>query len=320
MLVFYYDEAGLPIGLGYRTNANAEGVYTNYFFDKNLQGDIVAVYNSSGTKIGTYKYDAWGNLEATTLTSNILENSIILNYNPFRYRGYYYDVETELYYLQTRYYNPEWGRFINADGYINANGDIIGFNMFAYCSNNPINLYDPSGKWIETVFDLFSLGASIVEVVVNPADIWAWAGLIGDAVDLLPFATGIGETVRTAKMVKYTDEVIDASYDTIKFIKATDKAADFADEGLDIARSLDRTADGFTISNRLDGIQIHKSFMKNGAKIPETKLRADGLDKLSETVYELKPYNISSARKGVKQILNYKNALGETYNMVIVLY
>ena len=67
-------------------------------------------------------------------------------YNPFRYRGYYYDIETRYYYLQTRYYNPEWGRFLNADGYINANGDILGYNMFAYCGNNPVNRIDPSGE------------------------------------------------------------------------------------------------------------------------------------------------------------------------------
>ena len=67
--------------------------------------------------------------------------------NPFRYRGYYYEVETGYYYLQTRYYNPEWGRFLNADGYINANGDILGYNMFAYCGNNPVMGYDPTGEW-----------------------------------------------------------------------------------------------------------------------------------------------------------------------------
>ena len=67
-------------------------------------------------------------------------------YNPFRYRGYYYDTETGLYYLQSRYYNPAWGRFLNADGYINANGDLTGYNMYAYCSNNPIMYVDPTGQ------------------------------------------------------------------------------------------------------------------------------------------------------------------------------
>ena len=65
--------------------------------------------------------------------------------NPFRYRGYYYDSEIGLYYLQSRYYNPEWGRFLNADVYVNANGDLIGYNMYAYCSNNPVMGYDPTG-------------------------------------------------------------------------------------------------------------------------------------------------------------------------------
>ena len=67
--------------------------------------------------------------------------------NPFRYRGYYLDNETGFYYLNSRYYNPLWGRFLNADGYLNANGDLIGYNMFAYCSNNPIMNIDPNGEW-----------------------------------------------------------------------------------------------------------------------------------------------------------------------------
>ena len=64
--------------------------------------------------------------------------------NPFRYRGYYYDVETGYYYLQTRYYNPEWGRFLNADSALY--GNMLGFNLFAYCYNNPVNYFDPTGE------------------------------------------------------------------------------------------------------------------------------------------------------------------------------
>ena len=71
------------------------------------------------------------------------------DYCVFRYRGYYYDTETGFYYLQSRYYNPTWGRFINADNYINANGDLIGFNMFAYCSNNPVMYADITGHSME---------------------------------------------------------------------------------------------------------------------------------------------------------------------------
>ena len=92
---------------------NPEGVFVEYFFEKNLQGDIVAVYNSKGEKIGSYTYDAWGNFTTTLASTNTTAESDIVNtYNPFRYRGYYYDVETGLYYLQSRYYNPVWSRFI----------------------------------------------------------------------------------------------------------------------------------------------------------------------------------------------------------------
>ena len=66
--------------------------------------------------------------------------------NPFRYRGYYYDTETGFYYLQSRYYDPATGRFLNADSHVNANGDLVGYNMYAYCSNNPVMNVDPSGE------------------------------------------------------------------------------------------------------------------------------------------------------------------------------
>ena len=76
-----------------------------------MQGDIVAIYNSNGTKIGTYTYDAWGNFTITSSATG-LERQIVYEINPFRCCGYYYDVETGWYYLQSRYYNPEWGRFL----------------------------------------------------------------------------------------------------------------------------------------------------------------------------------------------------------------
>ena len=77
-----------------------------------------------------------------------LERRVAYTYNPFRYRGYYYDVETGYYYLQTRYYDPEWGRFLNADGYISTGTGMLGYNMFAYCNNNPVINTDPNGDMI----------------------------------------------------------------------------------------------------------------------------------------------------------------------------
>jgi RHS repeat-associated protein len=157
LLIYLYDESGAPIGLQYRTKSYAANIFDTFYFEKNLQGDIIAVYNADGEKIGSYTYDAWGNCTVTVVSeSTTLEKNIVRSYNPFRYRGYYYDTETQLYYLQSRYYNPAWGRFLNADGYVNANGDLIGFNMYAYCSNNPVMYVDPYGtcpQWLEELYN-----------------------------------------------------------------------------------------------------------------------------------------------------------------------
>ena len=118
---------------------------TPYYFQKNIQGDIVSIVNAMGVKVVEYTYDAWGKLLTTTGTMV----STIGTYNPFRYRGYYYDSETGLYYVSSRYYDPEIGRWINADGFVSTGQDITGYNMFAYCGNNPVNRKDPTGQfWI----------------------------------------------------------------------------------------------------------------------------------------------------------------------------
>ena len=112
-----------------------------YFFDKNTLGDVVAIRDVSGYIVGTYEYDAWGNV--TSQTGDVSE------INPFRYRGYYYDDETGFYYLQTRYYDPTICRFINADNYelIAELSSVAGqLNLYAYANNNPIMLTDESGE------------------------------------------------------------------------------------------------------------------------------------------------------------------------------
>ena len=134
-LHFTYDEVG-PMSVAY---GGAE-----YFYLKNAQGDVTGLVDSSGTQVVAYTYDAWGNPLTTTGTmANTLGEL-----NPFRYRGYVYDTETGLYYLQSRYYNPQMGRFINADGELSDVGDSVkGYNLFSYCQNNPTNMSDSEGNW-----------------------------------------------------------------------------------------------------------------------------------------------------------------------------
>ena len=204
----------------------AQGVYNCYFFEKNLQGDIVAIYNASGTKIATYTYDAWGKVTCTT-TSNAttLEKNIATKYNPFRYRGYFYDVETGWYYLQSRYYDPAWGRFISSDDIAVMTATPMGLidkNLYAYCDNNPVSRIDNGGQFWDTVFDIVSLAVSVVDVINNPEDPMAWVGLAADVVSLaIPGVTGGGmvvdaitktdDVVDVAKAVTKTDDVVDAA-------------------------------------------------------------------------------------------------------------
>ena len=148
----------------YRTPSYAQGVYDCFFFDKNLQGDIVAVYNASGTKVVSYTYDAWGNVTTTYHSGGASTGA---RYNPFRYRGYYYDAETEWYYLQSRYYNPSWGRFINPDqiDVLTATPDqLTDKNLLAYCDNNPVMRSDADGEFWATL-GIMAVGGVISGIV-----------------------------------------------------------------------------------------------------------------------------------------------------------
>ena len=136
-LNFSYDANGNPYTFSYTKGNNSPSVY---HYVLNLQGDVVRIVTNKGVTRVTYEYDAWGNITNMTYTNKTLADA-----NPLRYRGYYYDQETGLYYLQSRYYNPQCGRFINADGAYDTNQGIIGHNMYTYCLNNPVNMHDPDG-------------------------------------------------------------------------------------------------------------------------------------------------------------------------------
>jgi len=114
---------------------------TEYYYVRNAQGDITGLIDNAGNLVVSYTYDTWGKLVSTT---GSLAGTLGVK-NPYRYRGYRYDTETGLYYLQSRYYNPEWGRFVNADGITGIEGELLTHNMFAYTLNNPVNMEDPTG-------------------------------------------------------------------------------------------------------------------------------------------------------------------------------
>ena len=138
-----YDLTGLA-GIKYNENI--------YHYTKNLQGDIIGLLDVNNEQIVSYEYDSWGSLiSIKDQDGNVItdENNIGI-INPFRYREYYYDSEIGMYYLNSRYYNPSWGRFINADGYVSTGRGILGSNMYIYCNNNCVNYVDDSGQFFGT--------------------------------------------------------------------------------------------------------------------------------------------------------------------------
>ena len=131
-LNFTYDADGMPLSV------TLDG--TVYYYITNIQGDVIGIRNANGSTELVYRYDAWGRLLYTN------EGNSPIALNPLRYRGYVYDAETDLYYLQSRYYDPHVGRFINVDGFVSTGQGLTGTNMFTYCGNNPETYYDPCGR------------------------------------------------------------------------------------------------------------------------------------------------------------------------------
>ena len=144
---FYYSYDTNGILYNVRYTLTDGGTEYSYYYTHNSRGDIVGIYNGAGELKAHYEYDAWGNvISITDNNGNAITNpDHIGNLNPFRYRGYYQDTETGLYYLMSRYYDPITHRFINADGYFQSGTSILDANTFAYCGNNPVLNVDPLG-------------------------------------------------------------------------------------------------------------------------------------------------------------------------------
>ncbi len=197
-ITYLYDETGI-VGAVQKVGSTE----TTFYFDKNIKGDVIGIYNASGTKIANYSYDTWGNCTTTTLVSNSF-----ITYNSIRYRGYYYDRETRLYYLNARYYDPAWRRFISPDHVSSLNPSAAnGLNLYSYANNNPVSIAysNPSigGTAVGAMANSVALGGTVrpgnvtfgsssskdwihlkpvpswVETAINIADIGFSASIVG---------------------------------------------------------------------------------------------------------------------------------------------
>lgn len=139
-IIYYLYDGDDVVGLEYNN--------LKYFYLKNIKNDVIGIVDSNGSLIVKYEYDSWGNILSIKDQNNndITSHTNIGLINPFRYRSYYYDNETNLYYLKSRYYNPVIGRFISPDVFMGINLDVLSYNLYLYVGNNPVNYVDTSGK------------------------------------------------------------------------------------------------------------------------------------------------------------------------------
>ena len=182
---FVYDESNQPLAMKYNGKV--------YYYVLNAQGDVVRIVDGSRNVVASYSYDPWGKLLSSSGT--------LANVNPLRYRGYYYDSETGFYYLQSRYYDPAIGRFINADSYASTDATgLLSTNMFAYCENNPVMRVDPTGELFWDILDVFMAALSWDDFLESPSLVnLGWAAL--DTLALLPGVPSSGYARRGVEVV-----------------------------------------------------------------------------------------------------------------------
>ncbi len=155
------------------------GVTTTYYFHRNLLGDVISIYDTSGNEVVRYAYDAWGNC---TITSDTTKYDVATA-NPIRYRGYYYDADTNLYYLNARYYSPELRRFISPDDTAYLDPETPnGLNLYCYCNNDPVNYADPSGRSaVMVTIAIIGISALIGTTIGAVSSGLAYAATAGDS-------------------------------------------------------------------------------------------------------------------------------------------
>lgn len=330
-LRYFYDAEGI-CGIRY------DGY--NFTLVRDSIGNISKVMYK-GKIIGEYLYDAWGNCVVKEISVANDRDRFILKYNPFRYKGYYCDLESGLYYCKNRYYDPNLCTWLSPDSVqFQEPESINGLNLYIYCGYNPINRYDPSGCFWDYVIDGIFIILGAIDFFKEPS--WKKGGLL--VLDIVLAVIPVIPAISGARHINKVDDVIDLTKSIGRIDDATDLAKtyghidnftdaggvirkanelDFADEGWDLVQSLSKTDDGFTISSHVTGTKIHTKFMGGGMTINKLN-KVDGIDKTAKIVYELKPYNKRNIKKGIKQLYRYQQAIlektNEIYKMVLVLY
>ena len=253
---------------------------------------------NDGAIVATYSYDSWGNILSATGEK--------ADENPFRYRGYYYDSETGFYYVSSRYYDPEIGRFINADALINQSS-IIGNNIFAYCLNNPVNMADNTGKlpfFVVTAAIGAVLGAVTGGVVAaeNGGNVWAGIGIGAVAGALIGTGAGMAAGAALAGSITATTGTVVAGGSTLL---ATVGTGGLGAGAIYIGNNLSQTANNLAPITQTAASKMQQVYEKG--KVGET---ISGITKNTTRIYD---NLVSSAKYRIPDGLT-NNILSEVKN------
>ena len=317
LLTFMYGVDGV-VGFTY------DGV-GEYFYKKNIFGDIIGILDKNGQEIVKYAYDAWGNHKTYVLNDGTFvdistqlsytqegsNNKLIAEINPFRYRGYYYDAETKLYYLNSRYYDPETGRFINADEISNLDeSSLNGLNLFIYCGNNPITFTDPFGntkwwEWLLSALIAIVVVVAVVAVTVLTAGIGTAIGTaLGGTAAAMIFGSAAGGAITGA----ITGAIMSFGISTIK--QGLTNGYDNINWGQVGIETLIGAASGF-VSGAIFGAISGTVKVMNAAKAWAPTGGKSGFKQMTEHYTK---HVIKEGQQGaVKNILNYTKQATEFF-------
>ena len=314
---FVYDENNQPLAMKYNN--------TLYYYVLNAQGDVIALADQNSNLIAKYSYDPWGKLLSVTPNGWLDEQNAyyleVAEANPLRYRGYYYDAETGFYYLQSRYYDPEIGRFINADSYASTDATgLLSTNMFAYCENDPVNKSDPSGEAFSLI--TIAVGAT-VGALVNAAGTAAANILEGkdwnDGIGLALLSGAVSGAVSTISMnpaarlaISAVASAAESVYDQVK----NDGSVNLGRLTADVAIGTISGCRGY-IGNNLTG-----SFVKSGNMLKgqignafKSKNIFDGLKRAGRNylkrtlkLYKGEFFSVRKILKGISSTAGYNYA------------
>ena len=316
-LEFFYDYEGIA---ACRYNDQL------YLYITDGQGNVIALIDNNGNTVVEYYYDAWGNHKVVDANGDeITDQDDIGNVNPFRYRGYYYDTETGLYFLQTRYYDPEVGRFLNRDSVQYADPETInGLNLYAYCLNNPVEYVDPTGHIIISFllagaivgFTVSFTSSVVSQAIMNNGQIdWGIAAIDGlfGAVSGALATTGIGAVVGS---------IIDAGLTFANEMIVIGMQNDWQYSRQDFGSAFISSLVTFALSSRISNMKIgfndSLEFIK--AKTAINKFNS----KIARNAYKHGAKSIKTASKHVNNLIlksfTSKNALLSYVNSFILSF